>query len=191
MKCFVLLTLTEKPHNSWLHPPKTPILMNSPRSHLLHVHRITSSGTCAGTADIGEILQRCRSETCIPQLLAEHFELFLTVWTCSKFSDILGKVRSDFYVNTTTLAGNIPGLCSCARATLVRIQDRLISCCFSISCLVTLSLSLAEMTNIPWNLGVIGSKSRHISQYHSGGYNSESPGAQQQPIWSTSNCTKF
>jgi hypothetical protein len=103
MKCLCWLTVTDKPIILGYILRKTPILMNSPRSHLPHVHRITSSGTRACAADIGKIPQRCSPETCIPQLLAEHFELFLAVWTCTKFFDILGEVRGDFYVNDIPL----------------------------------------------------------------------------------------
>ena len=78
--------------------------------------------------------------------------------TRTELLDVLGEIGRDFLVSAVR-RGNIPGLWSCARATLVRMQDRLISCCFSMSCLVTLSLSRAEITSIPWNFGVTCSKS--------------------------------
>ena len=54
----------------------------------------------------------------------------------------------------------VPGLASWERAALVRIQARLISCCFSMSCRVTLSLSRTEITNIFPNFGVTCSRSK-------------------------------
>ena len=65
MKCFALLTL---PGQSIILPTssETPSQMNSSRLRLLHLHCITPSGTYARAADVGEVPQRCSTETCIP-----------------------------------------------------------------------------------------------------------------------------